>query len=365
MSPSASEGIRVMLTGGGTGGHVTPNMALLPYLAREGWSVVYVGGINGMEKGLIEPLGVPYYGIDSAPLDRYFTLTNLLIPFHVLRGIRQAGKLMKTLKPDVVFSKGGFVSVPVVFAAKRAGIPVVSHESDMTPGLANRLAIPKSRRVCVNFTETLEHLPEGKGVYTGTPIRDELLSGSRERGIEISGLTGGKPILMVMGGSSGAQGLNAAVRKALPELLPEFDVLHLCGKGNADETLAGTKGYFQIEYASEEMPHFYAAADLMMCRAGANSLAEILALAIPNVLVPLPLDASRGDQILNAESFRKKGYSCVLPQEEASPERVLEAAREVYRNRETYRKAMKEAGETSGSKKVIAVLKEAMAEAGR
>lgn len=350
----------VVLTGGGTGGHVTPNIALLPYLKQKGYKVCYIGSADGMERDLIRPLGIPYYGIDSERLNRYFTVANLTMPFHVIRGLFQARKLLKKLKPDVVFSKGGFVSVPVVIAAHWCKIPCVCHESDITPGLANKLAVPFAQKVCVNFQEALAYVGE-KGVYTGTPIRDSLLQGSGEKGRELSGLTGAKPILLVMGGSTGAKALNDGVREALPLLLKEFQVLHLCGKGNRDAALDEQKGYFQIEYANEEMPHFYAAADVTLCRAGANSLAEILALRLPNVLVPLPLSASRGDQILNARSFTEKGYSLTLEQEKMNPESILKKVREAYENRAGFQEAMRRDHQQSGNVRVLEVIEQAMA----
>lgn len=352
---------RIVLTGGGTGGHVTPNMALIPYLKAEGADIRYIGSIAGMEKGLIEPFGIPYYGIDTARLHRYLTAQNLLMPFHVVRGITQAKKLLKQIRPDIVFSKGGFVSVPVVYAAHRLHIPVICHESDLTPGLANKLSTPFAEKICVNFQEALAYVSKEKGVYTGTPIRDELLHGSREEGLRICGFTADKPVLLVMGGSSGAQALNEGVRGALDKLLPYFQIAHLCGKGNADPSLAGREGYFQIEYANEEMPHLYAAADVTLCRAGANSLAEILALHLPNVLVPLPLSASRGDQILNAQSFEKKGFSLILEQEKMTADTILTSVQEAYENREKYRQQMAEDPAGSGTERVLAVIHEALA----
>ena len=357
-----SASYRIVLTGGGTGGHVTPNMALIPYLKEEGADIRYIGSVGGMEKNLIEPLGIPYYGIDTARLHRYLTPKNLLMPFHVIHGITQAKKLLKQMQPDVVFSKGGFVSVPVVYAAHKLHIPVVCHESDLTPGLANKLSTPYAEKICVNFQEALAYVANEKGVYTGTPIRDELLRGSREEGLEICGFTADKPVLLVMGGSSGAQALNEGVRKALPKLLPRFQIAHLCGRGNADLSLSGQEGYCQIEYANEEMPHLYAAADVTLCRAGANSLAEILALHLPNVLVPLPKAASRGDQILNAQSFEKKGFSIVLEQENMTDDTILAKVSEAYENREKYRQKMAEDPAGSGTQRVLAVIHEALKE---
>lgn len=353
---------KIVLTGGGTGGHVTPNLALIPYLQKAGFEISYLGSPDGIERELIEPLGIPYYCVDSERLNRYFTAENLTMPFHVLKGLRQARKWLKEIRPDILFSKGGFVSVPIVFEAHALHIPIVNHESDITPGLANKLAGPLADRTCVNFEEALACIPDGKGVCTGTPIRDSLLTGDKTVGLELSGLSGQKPILLVMGGSTGAQALNDAIRQALDAVLPRFDVIHLCGRGHLDATLCGRAGYFQIEYADQEMPHFYAACDVTMCRAGANTLAEILALRLPNVLVPLPLDASRGDQILNAQSFTKKGYSFTLEQEKMTTQTILTSISEVYDNREKYVAAMAKGDERSGSERVLAVIEEVLAQ---
>lgn len=343
---------KIVLTGGGTAGHVTPNIALLPRLKEMGFEVSYIGSYAGMEKGLIEGVGIPYYGIATGKLRRYFSWQNFTDPFRVLKGYAEAKALMDKLKPDIVFSKGGFVSVPVVKAAASRHIPVIIHESDMTPGLANKLSFSSATKICCNFPETLKTLPEGKAVLSGSPIRAELLSGSREKGLAFTGLTGEKPVLMIVGGSLGAVPVNNAVRKCLPQLLETFDIVHLCGKGKLDEALQGTPGYLQYEYINEEMADLFALADVVISRAGANAICELAALAIPNLLIPLSAAASRGDQILNARSFEKQGYSVVLEEEQITDELLVETVRKLYADRQVYIDAMR-AGSHSDGVKVI------------
>ncbi|MEE3419757.1 MAG: undecaprenyldiphospho-muramoylpentapeptide beta-N-acetylglucosaminyltransferase [Lachnospiraceae bacterium] len=331
---------KIVLTGGGTAGHVTPNLAMVPRLREMGYDITYIGSIGGMEEKLIEGYGMPYYAIHTGKLRRYFSMKNVSDIFNVLKGLGDAKKALKEIRPDIVFSKGGFVAVPVVRAAKSLGIPVICHESDMTPGLANKLSIPAARVVCCNFPETVKDIPNGKGVLTGTPIRQELLKGSKEKGLAFTGLKGEKPILMVIGGSLGAVAVNNAVRDALPELLAHFDVIHLCGKGKVDEGLLNTEGYKQYEYISEELPDLFAAADIVISRAGANAICELLALKKPNLLIPLSAKASRGDQILNAHSFEKQGFSVVMEEEEITTLKLCQEVEKLYENRETYIHAM-------------------------
>lgn len=333
----------IVLTGGGTAGHVTPNIALIGRLKEQGYQISYIGSYNGIEKTLIEELGIPYYGISSGKLRRYFDLKNFTDPFRVLKGFSEARKLLKQLKPDVVFSKGGFVTVPVVLAAGRLKIPTIIHESDMTPGLANKLCIPSAVKVCCNFPETKAHLPEGKAVVTGTPIRQELLQGDAEKGRAFTGFTTEKPVLMIIGGSLGAQAVNDAVRRILPQLLEDFQVVHLCGKGKKDDTKDGLKGYVQYEYIENELADLFAMADIVISRAGANAICELQALKKPNLLIPLSANASRGDQILNARSFEKQGFSMVLEEEAITDNVLLKAVHDLYANRETYRQAMENA----------------------
>ena len=332
---------RIILTGGGTAGHVTPNIALLPRLKELGYDIHYIGSYNGIEKELIEQFGIPYHGISSGKLRRYFSMQNFTDPFRVLKGLGEAKRLIKILKPDVIFSKGGFVSVPVVMAGKGRHVPVIIHESDMTPGLANKLALPSATKVCCNFPETLSHLPEGKAVLTGSPIRQELLSGDKYKALEFLHFTSDKPVILVIGGSLGSVAVNEAVRGILPELLKSFQVVHLCGKGKVDDSLKNLEGYAQFEYIKEELKDLFALTDIVISRAGANAICELLALHKPNLLIPLPASQSRGDQILNARSFERQGYSMVLEEEALNQEVLLTAIRKLYENRETYIEAMK------------------------
>lgn len=330
----------IVLTGGGTAGHVTPNIAMIPRLKELGYKISYIGSYEGIEKKLIEELGIPYYGISSGKLRRYFDVKNFTDPFRVLKGFMEAKKLMKELKPDVVFSKGGFVTVPVVIAASRRKIPTFIHESDMTPGLANKICIPFATKVCCNFPETISNLPKDKAVLTGTPIRQELLTGSKEKGLAFTGLSPDKPVILIIGGSLGATAVNKAVRSILPELLEDFQVVHLCGKGKLDENLKNTKGYVQYEYIKKELADLFALADIVISRAGANAICELSALNKPNLLIPLSARASRGDQILNARSFEHLGYSKVLEEEEITKDSLLDAVHDLYENRESYITAM-------------------------
>ena len=331
---------RIVLTGGGTAGHVTPNIALMPRLQELGYEIHYIGSHNGIEKNLIEEMNIPYYGISSGKLRRYFDLKNFSDPFRVIKGYTEARKLLKQLKPDIIFSKGGFVAVPVVLAAKHCHIPVIIHESDLTPGLANKLAIPSATKVCCNFPETLQYLPADKAVLSGSPIRAELRSGSRAAALKICGFTDDKPVMMVIGGSLGSANVNNAVRGILPELLQTFQVIHLCGADKLDPSLEHTKGYVQFEYIKKELADLFALADVVVSRAGANAICELLELRKPTLLIPLGSNASRGDQILNAQSFQKQGFCEVLLEENLTPELLLETIRKVYDSRAEYIQAM-------------------------
>ena len=347
---------RIILTGGGTAGHVTPNIALLPRLKELQYDIHYIGSYNGIEKELIEQFAVPYHGISTGKLRRYFSVQNFTDPFRVLKGMNEAKKLVKILKPDIIFSKGGFVSVPVVLAAKRRHVPAIIHESDMTPGLANKLTLPAATKVCCNFPETLEHLPEGKAILTGSPIRQELLTGDKYKAREFLHFTSDKPVIMVVGGSLGAVAVNEAVRQILPELLKSFQVIHLCGRGKVDASLSGLEGYAQFEYIKEELRHLFALTDLVISRAGANAICELLALHKPNLLIPLSANASRGDQILNARSFERQGFSVVLEEEELDHTILLNAIQALYKNRDSYITAMKNSSQQNSIDTIIELI---------
>lgn len=331
---------RIVLTGGGTAGHVTPNIALLDSLKEAGYEIFYIGSYEGIEKKLITELGIPYYGIDTGKLRRYKSLKNLSDPFHVIHGYAESSKLIKELKPNIVFSKGGYVSVPVVLSAHARHVPVISHESDMTPGLANKISKGAASKICCNFPETVKLLPKDKAVLTGTPIRQELLSGNKLAGLTLCGFSTSKPVLLVVGGSTGAVHVNNAIRAILPELLKTYQVCHLCGAKKTDPALNNMEGYVQFEYINKEMRDLFAMSDIVVSRAGANAICELLALKKPNLLIPLSAKASRGDQILNANSFKEQGYSSVLLEENLTDEALLNAITELYENRAKYIGAM-------------------------
>lgn len=331
---------KIVFTGGGTAGHVTPNIALFPRIKEMGYDIAYMGSYDGIEKNLIEDFHIPYYGIATGKFRRYFDPKNFSDPFRVLKGMSEARKYLKEIQPDVVFSKGGFVSVPVVRAAASLGIPCIVHESDMTPGLANKLCIPVAKKVCCNFPETFKLLPSEKAVLTGSPIREELLKGNKQAAYELCGFDSSKPVIMVIGGSQGSAAINQAVRDALPELLKDFQIVHLCGKEKMDNLLLTTKGYKQFEYITTELKDIFAMADIVISRAGANAISELLALKKPNLLIPLPSGSSRGDQILNAKSFESQGYSIVVDEDDLTKKLLVEKIQELYFTRNTYIDAM-------------------------
>lgn len=348
---------RIVLTGGGTAGHVTPCIALLPELKREGYDIHYIGSYNGMERKLIEEFGIPYHGISSGKLRRYFDPKNFSDPFKVMKGYLEARRLLKKLKPDIIFSKGGFVTVPVVLAAKKTKTPVIIHESDMTPGLANRIAIPAAKKVCANFPETVKYLPPDKAVLTGTPIRSELFSGNKLKGLDFCGFTANKPVILVIGGSTGSRKINEVIRGMLPTLLRDYQIIHLCGKDNLDSKLNGLSGYVQYEYIKKELSDLFAASDLIISRAGANAICELLALRKPNILIPLSAGASRGDQILNAESFERQGYSYLLREENLSNVSLLEAIENVMTSKHSYIEAMNKSDLNNSITTIVELIK--------
>lgn len=280
---------KIILTGGGTAGHVTPNIALIPELQKRGYEIYYIGSKNGIEKELMANFDIPYYGISSGKLRRYFDVKNFTDPFRILKGYSEASRIIKQVKPDVIFSKGGFVTVPVVKAAKRRNVPCVLHESDISPGLANRLCLSSASAVCANFPGDSFPFAKRQGISDRFPDPRELFSGNRLEGLKMCGFTADKPVILVIGGSLGSVRVNEAVREILPELLKKYQVIHLCGKDKVDSSLEGTEGYVQYEYIQKELCDLLDAADLVISRAGANAICELLALHKPNILIPLSL----------------------------------------------------------------------------
>lgn len=349
---------KIVLTGGGTLGHVTPHLALIPHLQAAGYEIHYIGTENGMEAPKMKSVpGVIYHAVKSGKLRRYFSWQNFTDPFRVIAGAFQSARLMGTIRPDVVFSKGGFVAVPVVFGAWLHRVPVLCHESDLTPGLANKLCRPFAKKFATTFPECAEALGK-KAEMTGTPLRPELFQGSKEKGLDLFGFDGSKPVLLMMGGSSGAQSVNSALRKALPGLTEMFDVAHVCGKGNLEPELEGTAGYCQKEFLDAELPDALAAADLVLSRAGANALGEFQHLGRPMLLIPYPKGASRGDQILNARSLEKRGLCHVLAQEEMTPETLTNALKATWEDREKLEQALRDAPPADGTERVLEMIEE-------
>lgn len=350
----------IVFTGGGTAGHVTPNIAMFPSLKDLGYQIHYIGSYDGIEKKLLADYpDIPYYGIATGKLRRYFDVKNFTDPFRVIKGFAEAKKYLKQIQPDVVFSKGGFVSVPVVRAAAALKIPCIIHESDMTPGLANKLCIPVAKKVCCNFPETLKNLPEDKAVLTGSPIREELTKGSRRTGLALCKFSVSKPVIMVIGGSLGAAAINKAVRQALPKLLKDFQIVHICGKDKIDNLLLNTEGYVQFEYVKDELKDLFAMSDLVISRAGANAICELLALRKPNLLIPLPATSSRGDQILNAKSFESQGFSMVVDEDTLTENLLVEKVQELYFTRQSYISTMANSNQRDSIKTILSLITQA------
>ncbi|OXM86046.1 undecaprenyldiphospho-muramoylpentapeptide beta-N-acetylglucosaminyltransferase [Paenibacillus rigui] len=348
----------IVFTGGGSAGHVTPNLAIISKLQKQGWTIQYIGSRDGIEREIIQHAGIPYHPISSGKLRRYFDLKNIKDPFKVIKGVGDAYRLMRKLKPSIVFSKGGFVSVPVIVAAWLNRIPVISHESDISPGLANKISIPFVSKICVNFPESLKYIKGNKGICTGLPIRDQILEGNAARGYDLCDFHKQKPVLLIMGGSLGAQKINQAVRESLDTLLERYQIVHICGKGQKDAAYEARRGYKQFEYVNDELADMLAMTELVISRAGATSIFEFLALGKPMLLIPLTRQASRGDQLLNAASFEKQGYARVLFEEELSKETLLNSVNHVYEDREKMTACIRTNEQTNATAAIVRLIEE-------
>ncbi len=339
----------ILFTGGGSAGHVVPNLAVMNAL-KYSFRITYIGS-GGIEKGLVSDAGFPFFEIECPKLRRSFSPENLLIPFRLRRAERAALAVLKREKPDLVFSKGGYVSYPAVWAAHRLRIPVLTHESDLSAGLCTKMIAKKCAYVLTSFPETAKKFKNGRCV--GSPIRREVLTGERGRARRKFGLRDDRPVLLVLGGGSGSRAINAAVRERLGVLLPRVQVLHLCGRGNLME--GEREGYVQREY-ERDMGAAYAAADVVLSRAGSNTVFEILALKKPSVLVPLA-HASRGDQVENALYFERQGLVRVLGEADLDD---LPAAVFAALGDEAMRSALQRSAIPSGTDEIIAVIKEVL-----
>lgn len=349
-------GKKIVLTGGGSAGHVTPNLALIPKLEEQDWDISYIGSENGIERGLIEGVNIPYHPISSGKLRRYVDIKNIKDPFKVIKGLMQSYFLLKKMKPNVIFSKGGFVSVPVVIAGWLNKIPVYIHESDITPGLANKISVKFATKIFITFEEAAKYLPSEKAIHTGSPIREDILKGHAAKGLTFLGFDQTRPVITIMGGSLGAKRINNVVRELLDSLLTKYQIVHLCGKGNIDPQYNHLQGYRQFEYLGEELADILAATNMIISRAGSNSIFEFLALKKPMILIPLPKSASRGDQILNAESFKKQGFCDVLYEEDLTKETLSDTITNVYKNRYDYRDKMARANASNSLDDMIRII---------
>ncbi|MDQ0970779.1 UDP-N-acetylglucosamine--N-acetylmuramyl-(pentapeptide) pyrophosphoryl-undecaprenol N-acetylglucosamine transferase [Neobacillus niacini] len=332
---------KIVFTGGGSAGHVTPNIAIINELHND-WDISYIGSKNGIEKELIQKISIPYHGISSGKLRRYIDIENFVDIFRVVKGCFEARSILKKLKPNLVFSKGGFVSVPVILAAKSLRIPIYIHESDLTPGLANKISQRFSTKIFTSFEETKKFFPEYKTTVIGSPIRKEIMNGSAVNGRKLLGFDKHTPILTIMGGSLGAKKINEVIRESLEQLMLHYQVVHICGKNNRDDQLTNFSKYKQFEYVYDELSDILAATDIVITRGGSNAIFEFLALNIPMLIIPLGLNQSRGDQILNARVFQDKGYSLTLEEENLTSKTLMEILNSVYKDREKYQKNMKE-----------------------
>jgi UDP-N-acetylglucosamine--N-acetylmuramyl-(pentapeptide) pyrophosphoryl-undecaprenol N-acetylglucosamine transferase len=347
--------IKMIFTGGGSSGHVTPSLPLISALQNENVVIFYVGSKKGIEHSLIKRLNIPYYGITVGKLHRYWTCKNLLTPFQLFLGIIQSFLICRRIKPDVIFSKGGFVALPVVIAAKLNGIPAVIHESDLTPGLANRLSFPFAKLICLTFSETVRYFKNSsKVLLTGMPIRSFLLDGDPEKGLKICGFFDKKkPVLLIMAGGLGSRDINKSIRCLIVPLTEKFQVIHICGKNKLDPAFSEIKDYKQFEYLQNELADVLASADLVISRAGATSIYELLTLHKPHILLPLSKKASRGDQIVNAKYFSRRGLSKVIYSEEFSDEKLLETVLKSFETLEQIKDQLKKFEHPDSAQKII------------
>lgn len=343
---------QVLFTGGGTAGHVLPNIPIMKLLMNQGIFISYVGGSAGDCQHL-DGLGVKCHTIVTGKLRRYFSWQNFVDLFKVAIGLTQSIYLLWRLKPQLVFSKGGFVSVPVCFGARMLGIPVFCHESDFSPGLATKLVAPFAQRIYCAFAAAKEKLPAKKTLVCGVPLREEIKLGNPTRGRRYCNIPDSmrKPVLLVMGGSLGAKAINEAITQAWNTLSQDWFVVHLTGEGKA--TSIQSEDYRQFSFVREALPDLLAMADMVLARAGATSLFELLSLAKPMLLVPLEL-GSRGDQILNANYFAKNGWAQVLREGDLESKNLSMTLRELYHRRESLVQAMASAPESRNCASLIA-----------
>lgn len=339
----------IILTGGGTAGHIMPNIALLNELKKHFSRICYVG-TNGLEKEIAQKNNLEFFEIEAVKLVRKLTPKNLLIPFKLLKSINHCKKLIKQIKPDVIFSKGGFVSMPVAIAGKKCGINVISHESDLSLGLANKIISKYACKVCTSFCETAKN--NKKFIYTGSPIREQIFCGNKNLIFEKYNFDKTKPTVLFLGGSLGSKAINDCVEKSQSELCKKYNVIHICGKGLPEKK---QDGYLRINFA-HNIEHFFAASDIVVCRSGANTLFELLAITKPMILIPLPKSQSRGDQIENAENFYKNNYAEIIYQENLTTELLLNKIENMLKNKQFYIQNQQKTGTKNANKNIVDII---------
>lgn len=349
--------MKIIFTGGGTIGHVAVNVALMPYFIANGWDVHYIGSKNGLEYDMVKKIqGVTFHSISTGKLRRYFDAKNFSDMFRVVKGVIESAKIINKISPDIVFSKGGFVSFPVVVAAKLNHTKIILHESDLTPGLANKMSLPFCDLILTTFKDTGKYIKSKNYKYIGAIVREKIKLGKKEKGIAICGLNDNKPILLAMGGSQGAQSINYTIRRNLIQILKYFNVIHICGKNNIDKKI-NYEGYRQYEFVNEELPDLISASDIVLSRAGSNAIFEFLQLKKPMLLVPLPRNKSRGDQIYNADYFKSKGYCEVLNDEIFSKSNnLITILLDIYNNSFKYISCMNQQDEIGSLNEVIEII---------
>ena len=307
---------KILFCGGGSAGHVIPNIALIEQLDE--YAVSYIG-TGGIEEDICKSNGIEFYKFDAVKFVRGKIFCNFTIPFKLIKSIKQAGKILDRIKPDLLFCKGGYVCIPPAIAAKKRKIPILTHESDIEAGLANKLIAPKCKKILTAFPDTASNFKNGK--FVGTPMRKNLFNRDRSEAKKNLGLDH-RPTVIVFGGGSGSKIINENIRKIAFELCKKVNILHLCGKGNVVNS--NIYGYKQIEFA-QDMGEVYACADYAVARCGSNSAFELIALKIPTLFIPLENKASRGDQVKNAEYFYNAGLCKVLKEGDLSPETLKSA----------------------------------------
>lgn len=340
---------RIVFTGGGTGGHIMPNLALIDQI--KDYKIYYIGS-NGMEKNILQKYNnVEFIEIPTVKFARKLTLNNLAIPFKLLNSIKKSKEILNNIKPHLIFSKGGYVSIPVCLAGNRLNIPVITHESDLSIGLANKIIAKNAKLLCCSFRETAENYGKN-ALFTGSPIRQKIQEGNKSIIYNRHNANFSKPVILIVGGSSGSKAINQAIWDNIDNLCNKYTIIHLVGKNNINQDYTHKKDYIQLDFV-HDIENYFAISDIVISRAGSNTIFELLTLNKPMLLIPLSKAASRGDQILNAHNFEDKKFASVLLQEDLNSKTLLDKIEETFINKFIYQKNMRNAQEFNGNKKIL------------